>query len=121
VPPRGGIAPPDFFGFKIDELIDAIAELRDAVTRHHGAAYRSLLFEEEAAMSKPTQMIDLRDIVVQPNRMRQLRPEVVDEVAASVASEGLAAADRGPSRPQGGWLPSGRRLASFCGEAQAEA
>jgi predicted component of type VI protein secretion system len=33
-------------------------------------------------MSKPTQMIDLRDIVVQPNRMRQLRPEVVDEVAA---------------------------------------
>jgi ParB family chromosome partitioning protein len=40
-------------------------------------------------MSKPTQMIDLRDIVVQPNRMRQLRPEVVDELAASIASEGL--------------------------------
>jgi hypothetical protein len=40
-------------------------------------------------MSKPTQMIDLRDIVVQPNRMRQLRPEVVDEVAASIEAEGL--------------------------------
>jgi hypothetical protein len=40
-------------------------------------------------MSKPTQMIDLRDIVVPPNRMRQLRLEVVDEVAASIASEGL--------------------------------
>jgi hypothetical protein len=34
-------------------------------------------------------MIDLRDIVVQPNRMRQLRTEVVDEVPASIASEGL--------------------------------
>jgi hypothetical protein len=26
---------------EIDELIDAIAELRDAVTRHHGAALSS--------------------------------------------------------------------------------
>jgi ParB family chromosome partitioning protein len=44
----------------------------------------------EAAMSKPkTQMIDLRDIVVQPNRMRQPRPEVVDELAASIEAEGL--------------------------------
>jgi ParB family chromosome partitioning protein len=42
------------------------------------------------AMSKPkTQLVKLRDIVVPPNRMRQLRPEVVDEVAASIASEGL--------------------------------
>jgi ParB family chromosome partitioning protein len=41
-------------------------------------------------MSKPeTQLIDLRDIIVKPNRMRQLRPEVVDQVAASIASEGL--------------------------------
>jgi ParB/RepB/Spo0J family partition protein len=43
-----------------------------------------------AVMSKPkTQMIDLRDIVVQPNRMRQPRPEVVDELAASIEAEGL--------------------------------
>jgi len=40
-------------------------------------------------MSKAkTQMIKLRDIVVAPNRMRQLRPEKVDEVAESIAARG---------------------------------
>jgi hypothetical protein len=40
-------------------------------------------------MSKAkTQMIKLRDIVVPPNRMRQLRPEKVDEFAESIAARG---------------------------------
>jgi uncharacterized ParB-like nuclease family protein len=40
-------------------------------------------------MSKAkTQMIKLRDIVVPPNRMRQLRPEKVDEFAESIATRG---------------------------------
>jgi hypothetical protein len=41
-------------------------------------------------MTKPkTKMIPLADITVPENRMRQLRPEKVDEIAESIAAHGL--------------------------------
>jgi N6-adenosine-specific RNA methylase IME4 len=44
---------------------------------------------KRAASRHKTQMIELRGIAVQPDRMRALRPEVVDELVGSIKENGL--------------------------------